>query len=902
MSGQISLFDELPAEPLVQVVAAAADSFLEGLNEQQKQAVMAPADQALQVLAGAGTGKTELISRRFVKLVKDLNARGILRPQERILVVTFTNDAALSMRERIHKRLLDNGEEGLTPDAWIGTFHQFCIRLLRAHPLEIGLPPDFSILNTLEQQVLFNRMMHGVLNGDFADISRPLQKAGLHLPADVLSLASLQKSGIDDLEAMLDPARLYKLVNRVKTAGLSPAEFLSQAKAQSKGLTDCLKNLPLPHDPALKSIENIQLKIQAWQDALRPWAHADWQPLAEADAKAEAAGKKATAGNYKDELKALAALFLAPRTFEPITPELDALDAALSQEMALAAIVAAVYALYQDALLSQGACDFDDLINHAIQLLTHHPELQARYRKQFEAIIVDEFQDSNGSQLRLLELLIQDGAKNLTVVGDEKQSIYAFRFAQPENLDLIFRNGPYQKINLQTNYRSRPPVLAAANALTERITARPNQRLQACEKNAVHTEPLVTWVDLDGTRDDGQGKVSPLAVDERKAMEARYIAFEIARLVRDQQYKFSDVAILVKSHGKAEAIQKELAAFNIPSIRQKNLGFFQETVIKDAMALLRLMRNLSDELSLVRILQNKLNQRQLRDLMRLRRQLQESGEALNLFETCLQMGLYRDRLPSFQDDLAIGLSSLATELFEVRRLKPRLTVVQLFQQLARRVGLIQLETPEWQRKQERISLRTFERMLYLFSQNKPLQPTLDEVIETLDQYAADPGQELPVTEDLSGEDAVRIMTVFAAKGLEFPVVFAAYTEKGQVRGADDALLVFDPQFAGKAGFGLIAGKVNGLPNVKREVYQRCWQAPRSRTEAQRVFYVALTRAMEKLYVIRGSQSFDWTAPGFYPDSALEILSETEDELDSLWDVDVEEIRLAMAALQQEALA
>src|SRR5690349_19742443 len=106
MSSQLDLFATIPNAPEAPVQTTSEEPlYLKGLNEQQQQAVLTPANEALQVLAGAGTGKTELISRRFVKLVKDFRKTGISRPEERILVVTFTSDAALSMRARIHQRL-----------------------------------------------------------------------------------------------------------------------------------------------------------------------------------------------------------------------------------------------------------------------------------------------------------------------------------------------------------------------------------------------------------------------------------------------------------------------------------------------------------------------------------------------------------------------------------------------------------------------------------------------------------------------------------------------------------------------------------------------------------------------------------------------------------------------------
>lgn len=916
MNGQLDLFAALPETPLEAPMFPGEPGeapYLKGLNERQREAVLTPADQALQVLAGAGTGKTELISRRFVKLVKDLRAAGIPRPEERILVVTFTSDAAMSMRERIHQRLMDNEEEGLGPEAWISTFHQFCMRLLRSHPLEVGLPPDFIILNSLEQQVLFNRVVHGVLAGDYADITPVIEAMGLRqqLSADVVSLPALQACGIDDLEELFEPGRLYKLVNRIKTAGLSPSEFLQTALLQSRRLTERLESLPVPHDKALKGIDNIVPKIAAWVDCLAPWAHDGWNPLREAEEKAENSGKKITAATYKDALPSLSKLYLAPRTFEPQSPDFTVLDQALMLEESVIHRVAVIYALYQQALLGQGACDFDDLINHSIGLLRRYPDLRDRYRQKFEAVIVDEFQDSNGSQLRLLELLVREGSRNLTVVGDEKQSIYAFRFAQPENLDLIFRNGPYQRVNLQTNYRSLPPVLSVANHLTDQITAKANQRLLPSEVNEAQAEPQVTWVNLDGmTEDPETGKLSHQPVAAQKDREATFMAVEIARRVQAGECRFKDIAILVKSHAKAEAIQKTLADLNIPAIRQKNLGFFQEAVIKDALALLRLMRATSDDLSMVRILQNKLNHKQLRDLMLLKHSLlrqtaAESVSAISLFEACLYLHTNPQLLPQFPAYLSEAVGDLAFQLLEIRKQKSRLSPVQLFLKLAKVVGLIDPTTPEWQQKQQRITLRTFEKLLYLFSQNKPIQPTLDEVIETLEQYAADPSQELPVTEELSGEDAVRIMTVFASKGLEFPVVFVAYTEMARSGGNDDSRLLFDPQYAGKNGFGLILGKANGHANLKKEIYQKCWLSPRARMEQQRVFYVALTRARQRLYVVRCGQSHEWTSPDGYPAEALRVISEQRNgELLSqqYWHADFDALRQAMTEIQEQAKA
>jgi superfamily I DNA/RNA helicase len=976
------------------------DALLDGLNERQREAVLVPPDCPLQVLAGAGTGKTELISRRFVHLAHTLRERGITNVTERILVVTFTNDAAKSMRERIQQRLqtysqTSTGVEGepsnsnaspkrttqlLSPNCWIGTFHQLCMRIIRQYPLEVGLPPQFSILNPLEQIDLFEGLMAGVMSGERVDVSDVLARYGLaqSLSPQLLSVPALQASGLRDLDTLLESGRLLRLINRIKSAGLSPAEFRTTAREQSQRFTEALLALPVPHEKGMKGPESLRLKISTWGDALRAWAATDWDPIARAEEKGMLEGRepgKMTASLYKAELPGLVTMHLAPRSFEPVSADLSLLEAALLQELALIDIVSALYALYQDALLSQGACDFDDLINHAATLLSR-PEIGEQFRQRFEAVIVDEFQDSNGSQLRLLELLTRPHANNLTVVGDEKQSIYGFRFAQPENLDLIFQSAentfsvnasaspisPVQRISLQTNYRSTQPVLTLANRITDRITTTPNSHLHPA--HSPEDAPLIIALNLDAPPESDEleseaglfggsvfekasdGILDPFGVlaglpaeepmktapkksavkspsrskimgqkhksiDEQRQLESRFIAGEIARLAQTEDCLFSDMAVLVSSHARAEEVQRVLMDYGIPSVRQKNLGFFEEPIIKTAMALLRVVRKPSDVTSLTRLLQTKLNLRQVRGVLMWALAQVKAGENRTVTEAC---ALLKISLESLGDvvplRVAEAVGDLASRLLTARRLRFELTGEALFEKLAQPLGLIQPHLPQWQQKEQRIRLRTFGRLLQalrLNRRNGSSLPMFDDWMTTLERYAANPKLDLPVTEDPGDEDAVRIMTTFASKGLEFKVVFAACTEIARLsRAGDDAAVAFDPQYAGKNGFGLILGKVDRLPNIKREIYRKCWVEPRAERETQRVFYVALTRARERLYLIRGSRSFPWTdftedAADACADAVL-VLSETQDAdylQENYWSQKPSLVRQALEALQEK---
>lgn len=845
---------------------------LAGLNPEQAKAVSAPRTQAVRVMAGAGTGKTELISRRFVKLVKDMAADNIPRPQDRILVVTFTEDAANDMHRRIHGRLLALGEEGIGPQAWVSTFHSFAGRLLRAHSLEVGLAPGFDVLNTMSQNLLFNRLMKEIKNGEHADTGRVVKEYDLDIPPDVLSLDHLTRIreafDLDGMDDLLETDRVLDLIRQVKTTGLSPAEFLEKATDQTRHFTERLKTMPVNPDPGGDKRVSVQGYIDDWRDALKSWADPDWNPLAEVLSK----NPEATPGKMLDAVKSLKNLYLAPKTFEPLgSPDFAELDRVTDLECAMIRVIAAIYALYQDTLLSRNSCDFDDLINHAIQVLEQAPQLRERYRRQFEAIIVDEFQDSNGSQLRLLQLLMRD-TPNITVVGDIKQSIYGFRFAQPENMELVFENHAVETISLRTNYRSLPPILSVVNRVTTLITDDAEQTLVPCPAKAGHADSgaKVAWVNL-GT-EDGE------PVHLQKEREAAFIATEIARLVSEENYRYGDITILVKSHRRAEDVQNVLNARRIPSIRKKNLGFFDEPVIKDATALLRLIRNLHDDVALVRILQRRLNQRQLRGLAEERQR--QNISLFNLLglltnDTGPAADTHEPFCPELSTFTRNALVSLYDELRDIRRRQSRLNPVQLFNLLAGRIGIILPGTPAWLKVQERNLLRTFEKLLFQFCDSQPLQPTLAEVLEILDNYRQNAKEELPVAEAHVSENAVSIMTLHASKGLDFPVVFVSWTDAESSGGRDDATFVFDPQHEGKNGFGLMIGKYRGAKTLKKDIYDRGWKKVREKAEDLREFYVALTRAEDRLYVCRANKSEDWTDGHYYTGDWLRLLDEAE---------------------------
>jgi len=337
-------------------VPAGVDALLDGLSRDQRRAVTHD-DGPLLVVAGAGTGKTQVITRRIAWLIATRRAR----PSE-ILALTFTDKAAEEMQERVD-RLVPYGYT----DAAISTFHAFGDRVLRESALELGLPSDVRVLTRPESVLFMRERMY-----DFdLDLYRPL----------------------GDPTRFLDA--LVALFSRCKDEDVDPAAYLAH----------------VDHLTAL---------------------------AAEAEARAGVPGATVT-----DREAAAAAADLARRHGE----------------------LARAFARYQELMARAGHVDFGDQVSLALLLVRESPAARARLRARYRYILVDEFQDTNRAQWELVAALAEPD-RRITVVGDDDQSIYRFRGAAISNiLGFLDRYPGARTVVLRRNYRSRPPILDAAYRL-----------------------------------------------------------------------------------------------------------------------------------------------------------------------------------------------------------------------------------------------------------------------------------------------------------------------------------------------------------------------------------------------------------------------------------------------------
>jgi len=244
------------------------------------------------------------------------------------------------------------------------------------------------------------------------------------------------------------------------------------------------------------------------------------------------------------------------------------------------AITQLVYPKYQETLRACAAFDFDDLIVEPVRLFQRNEEVGRRWGERFHYVMVDEFQDTNKAQLRMVKSLVERH-NNLCVVGDDDQSIYSWRGADPSNIlgfDKIFQGAKIVK--LEQNYRSTKTILAAAN----QVIAHNKDR---------HGKTL--WSDLGG------GEIITHAVAPNAEAEAKWIAREIRQLQKDGR-RWSDVAILYRSNIQSKVIEEELRTAEVPYVMYGGQQFFERKEVKDVIAYMRVALNPRDELALRRVL------------------------------------------------------------------------------------------------------------------------------------------------------------------------------------------------------------------------------------------------------------------------------------------------------------
>ncbi|WP_368252390.1 DNA helicase PcrA [Enterococcus sp. 2201sp1_2201st1_B8_2201SCRN_220225] len=417
-------------------------------------------------------------------------------------------------------------------------------------------------------------------------------------------------------------------------------------------------------------------------------------------------------------------------------------------------IVARCYDLYQKELRRNQCLDFDDLIMLTIRLFQDNPEILQYYQRKFHYIHVDEYQDTNHAQYTLVNLLAA-GFRNLCVVGDADQSIYGWRGADMQNILDFEKDYPdAQTILLEQNYRSTQNILSAANQVIGHNQNRKEKKLWTENDQG---EPIVYYRG-DSERDEG-----------------RFVVSEIQRLQREEQRKYGDFAVLYRTNAQSRVVEETFLKANIPYKMVGGHKFYDRKEIKDILAYLQVIANPADSLSLLRIINVPKRGVGAGSIEKLQ-------SFANLHDFSLLEAGQNVALSSLKGKAATEIEKLAQSLADFNQMIPYLSVTELTKEILAKTGYED----------------ELKRQNNLESQNRleNLEEFLSVTMEFDKSYEALPEEEQEAPEDkltiflndlalLSDVDSyeeevseVTLMTLHAAKGLEFPVVFLVGMEEG----------------------------------------------------------------------------------------------------------------------------
>ncbi|HEV2413196.1 MAG TPA: ATP-dependent DNA helicase [Candidatus Dormibacteraeota bacterium] len=479
-----------------------------------------------------------------------------------------------------------------------------------------------------------------------------------------------------------------------------------------------------------------------------------------------------------------------------------------------------IYRAYEDGLRGQGLRDFDDLLLEVIDALERVPEFRRRCRDRFHYLIVDEFQDTNRIQLDFIRLAAAEGFGNVTVVGDAKQSIYGWRDAEIENIRSRF---PGTRLPLTHNRRSYQGILDCATDFIRR-------------DSDFAGEPELT-----ATRGLGDGPPVSVMMAPDPRTEARSVAETIRRLhVRGRAFR--EIAVLSHSvRMLPREFEDELRRQGIPYVTSGGSGFFDRQEIKDVLALLRLTENPMDDGALVRILQGPIVRLADAGMYRLAsRRFERSGMRLR---DCFDESR-REGFPEMDAKVAAEAVRLLELTDRTGRLRDTLTVGDILNRLLEESGYLRWAELRAQRDgspRALLNLRKVSQLAGRFERDLALAG-IGDFVRHLDQVI---DAELPVgeaAEESEGAEAVSLLTIHAAKGLEFPVVFLVNLRPPRPR--DTERLFFD---ADNLGFVMKSWRGEKHPRY----VETSPGAPAVRLaigERRRIVYVGLTRAKDALYV------------------------------------------------------
>ena len=882
---------------------------------QEQQKVIDLRNRNILVSAAAGSGKTAVLVERIITmLTKDEPPVDV----DRLLIVTFTEAAAAEMKERIRlaieKKLMEypdnehlKQQATLIHNAQITTIHSFCLSVIRDHFHAIDIDPGFRIGEEGELKLLRHDVLEEVLEEKYQEGSKRF-----------LDFASGYSTGRNDKKIEDLILKIYEfsrsypdsdawLDSCVKAYEIEDLEAFEESNVIKKILQDVQKNLedakalvefamqtalsidgPAAYEAALEKdlivIENLQ-SARTYRQQSEAFANVKWARLPVNKDKTVSEEKITQVKKLREMVKGVVKNIAAQYFYETTEAMIEDMNLCAPAMEELADLVRLFGSRFEEKKRSQNMIDFSDMEQYALRILTQKTEkgfvpspVALEYQKQYQEIMIDEYQDSNLIQEAILTSVstCRSGRYNIFMVGDVKQSIYRFRLSKPELfLEKFYtyniEESQTQRIDLHKNFRSRKEVLESVNAIFRQIMTEKLGGIvyddQAAlypgaeypENENLNTEIYLIDSDLDRVKERYQLEENEknaeelLQIASEKELEARAIAMRIRELLRTQKVtdkatgelrnaKYSDIVILTRSvKGFADVFTEVLNREGIPTYAGTSEGYFQTQEIGVLLDYLRTLDNRRQDIPLTAVLTSPFCGLDAEELAKIKCFYPE----LPFYEAVVRYREDDEERKNEKDEvIRTKISACLEQMDAFRRIVPFTPMHELLWKILEDTGYgdYVAAMPGGQQRKANLEMLIEKARAYESTSYKGLFHFV-RYIEQLQKYDVDYG-EASIEDEHA--DTVRVMTIHKSKGLEFPIVIVAGMGKRfNMQDARSAVALHAGMGVGLDAIDL--GLRTKSPSIVKKVIQK-EEVLESLGEELRVLYVALTRAKEKLII------------------------------------------------------
>lgn len=799
------------------------------------------------VTAGAGSGKTRVLVERYLKIIeeKSITNSNIF---EEIVAITFTEKAAKEMKERVRQSMIEKKERALENNereqaviwrdniqklerATISTIHSFCAKILREYPIEADLDPEFVVMESTESTWILTDVVKKELKNyiknekelDSLHLYHWVKEIGFkRVVTEIIKLYhQLGNSGLD----MYEIAKLT-----TDSFALSPYLLLIDLE-----LIDWIKLFSLGDN--LNNCESTSgKKLKLYQES---WPSIKQQIFAN---KTNGDGLEEVISTLVDITKGNfgAKTSDARKAINDLAKEYLDLIIATKYQYTEEELVSSLIILLEKINLSfveekakNNALDFDDLQLRVIKLLQDNLDIRVKIHDNISYLMLDEFQDSNQIQKKLVSLVLEDENKfikpgSLFVVGDPKQSIYRFRGADVnvfKDMQLEISTTSGRVCPLNNNFRSTHTIINFINYFFSQIMSTqpdsPNYYENAIPGKEAELEEKVEFIPIYHEKND------ETSVRDKEAVS---IAKRIEELIRSG-VEPKEIAILFRSMSNVKNYEQELLKIDIPFYVVGGRGFYQKQEIFDLLNILEYLLDSSNKIALTGILRSSLVAISDDTLYQIIK-----SETINQPISC-----WKDNLIDISELEKAKIIYFIDWIEKIKAISGRTKVTELLDTFVELTNYEAILLAQQNGVQAVANVEKFIRLVKEYTEENPY--SIFNFLQIVNRLISEEQQETEAAVEAETGDTVKIMTIHKSKGLQFSYVFIPEISREPKN--DDSLLKFDPKL------GLSCRVVNDKSEIvkpMRWIVIADKEKKLDREESVRILYVAMTRAIKKLFL------------------------------------------------------